>query len=53
MSDQIFKLINEWIRNKKTGKIVINFFKGGISSISKEEMMKLSTICEDQDYEVR
>jgi len=41
MNTHLTKLIKEWIEKKKTGKIVINFFKGGISSVNKEETIKL------------
>jgi len=37
----IIQLIQEWVTKGKTGKIVINFFKGGISSVSKEETVKI------------
>ena len=39
---ELIKLIQEWIKSKKTGKIVINFFKGGISGVRKEETIKLT-----------
>jgi len=38
---ELFKLIEEWIFKKRTGKIVINFFKGGISNVEKQESIKL------------
>ena len=33
----ILALIKNWIKNYKTGSITINFFKGGVSNIKKEE----------------
>jgi len=35
--DKVFALIKLWIEQKKVGKITINFFKGGISSIRKPD----------------
>ncbi len=40
--DQIIKLIKTWIEERKTGRLVFNFFKGGLSSIGIEETKKLS-----------
>lgn len=37
----LIKLIKEWLESKKTGKIIINFFKGGISNIEKHESIKI------------
>jgi hypothetical protein len=37
----LLKLIKEWIQNRKHGKLVINFFKGGITSVNKQETVKL------------
>jgi len=34
-------LIEKWIVEKKTGKIIINFFKGGISNVEKHESIKI------------
>lgn len=34
-------LIEKWMEEKKVGKITISFFKGGISSIKKEETLKV------------
>ena len=39
---ELIVLIKEWIETKKVGSITINFFKGGISSVKKEETIKLS-----------
>lgn len=36
----VLTLIKEWIKNKNTGSITINFFKGGISSVKKETVIK-------------
>lgn len=41
MLQELINLIREWITRKKTGKIIINFFKGGISSVDKHETIKL------------
>ena len=41
MMKSILKLIQEWIDKKKVGKITISFFKGGISHVKKEEVIKL------------
>jgi len=38
---ELLKLIQEWIEKKKVGKITISFFKGGISHVKKEEIVKL------------
>jgi hypothetical protein len=37
----LLRLIGEWIKNRKTGKLVINFFKGGVSNVNKQESVKL------------
>ena len=50
MNTHLTSLIKEWIEKKKTGKIVINFFKGGISSVNKEETIKLY---DKKKYETR
>jgi len=42
MMKNLTELIKEWILKKKTGKLIINFFKGGISSVDKHETIKLS-----------
>lgn len=42
--DKVFALIKLWIEQKKVGKITINFFKGGISSIHIEEVKKLDEL---------
>ena len=39
--DQLIKIIEDLIRSRFTGSVKINFFKGGISSIDKNETMKL------------
>ena len=41
MLQQLIDLIRKWITEKRTGKIIINFFKGGISSVDKHETVKL------------
>ena len=38
----LIELIKHWIAEKKTGKVIINFFKGGISSVDKHETIKIS-----------
>ena len=38
---ELITLIKEWIETKKVGSLTINFFKGGISSVKKEETIKL------------
>ena len=38
---ELIALIKEWIETKKVGSITVNFFKGGISSVKKEETIKL------------
>lgn len=40
MLKDIISLIEKWISSKKTGKIIINFFKGGISNVEKHESIK-------------
>jgi len=42
MMKNLMELIKKWISEKKVGKITINFFKGGISSVNVEETIKLS-----------
>ena len=36
MPEWLIKLITEWIRDKKTGSLTINFFKGGIRNVNKK-----------------
>ena len=38
--NEIMRLIQKWVHNKSSGKITINFFKGGISSYKVEETFK-------------
>jgi len=38
---KLIDVIRSWISEKRTGSIQINFFKGGISNIKKEESVKL------------
>ena len=38
---ELLKLIQEWLEKGKVGSITINFFKGGISSVNKNETIKL------------
>ncbi len=40
--DQIIKLIETWIEERRTGRLVFHFFKGGLSSVGIEETKKLS-----------
>lgn len=40
--DAIFRLIKSWIEEKKTGRLIFNFFKGGLSSVGLEETKKLT-----------
>ena len=40
--DKIINLISSWISNKLTGKIIINFYQGGITSWKIEETFKPS-----------
>lgn len=42
--DKLIALIREWIEQKKVGKITINFFKGGVSSIHIEEVKKIEEL---------
>ena len=39
---ELIALIKEWIDNRKTGSITINFFKGGIANLIKKESIKLT-----------
>lgn len=39
--ERIFKIIKEWNSKRKTGKISINFFQGGIPNINLSESVKL------------
>jgi len=41
MIQQVIKLIEQWLKEKKVGNITLNFFKGGISSVRLEETIKL------------
>ena len=41
---KIVKLITQWLKEKRVGSITVNFFKGGISSIKKDETVKLSEL---------
>ncbi len=36
----VVSLITEWIEKKKTGSLQINFFKGGITSVNRNDTMK-------------
>jgi len=40
--DHLNHIINDWIESKKIGSIQINFFKGGIANIIKNESEKLN-----------
>lgn len=42
MNKELIKLIQSWKDLKKTGKITINFFKGGVLSVNKEETIRLT-----------
>lgn len=50
MNKHLSKLVEEWMQKEKTGKITINFFKGGVSSVNKEETIKLIN---NSEYERR
>ena len=41
--DKITKILKEWIDEKKTGSIQINFFKGGIGNLNLSNSIKLDT----------
>lgn len=41
MIDEIISILRAWMHERKTGKVVINFFKGGIANIKVEETMHL------------
>ena len=41
LMDEIIKLIREWIIQRRTGQISLNFYQGGISSINKIQTEKL------------
>jgi len=41
MLEEVLKIIEKWIREKKVGNITLNLFKGGISSVRLEETIKL------------
>lgn len=43
----IFDIIRKLVDNKFTGSIQINFFKGGISNINKNESLKPQPIKEE------
>ena len=36
----LFELITNLIRNRFTGSLRINFFKGGITNVNKDESMR-------------
>jgi hypothetical protein len=36
----LFELIANLVRNRFTGSLRINFFKGGIANVNKEESMR-------------
>ena len=38
--DEVVKYIVEWINDKRTGSIQINFFMGGISNINLTQCIK-------------
>ena len=40
MVNEVKGLIDKWIQKKLSGKITINFFKGGITSWKVEETFK-------------
>lgn len=39
--NEIITIIREWIENKKSGSLQINFYAGGISSVNVNETIKL------------
>lgn len=41
--DEIVKILKDWIDNKKTGSIQINFFRGGIGNLNLNKSIKLDT----------
>lgn len=40
MKRQTIEIIENWILTGKTGKIITNFFKGGITAVQEEETHK-------------
>jgi hypothetical protein len=36
----VLQIISEWINKHLTGSLTINFFRGGVTSIKKEETVK-------------
>ncbi len=44
MIEAIVKLLKEWIVKKKTGNIVLNFFKGTVGTIKIEETKKIEEL---------
>ena len=36
----VIELIKEWIIGGRTGSITINFFKGGVTNVEKNESVK-------------
>ena len=41
MINKLIFLLNELVNNGFTGALTINFFKGGITTINKDETIKL------------
>jgi hypothetical protein len=39
--DKVCKIMEEWVESRKVGHITVNFFKGGISSVNKNETIKI------------
>lgn len=37
----LYQIIQEWIDNRMTGSIKINFFKGGIANLNLTESIKI------------
>jgi len=40
--EHLIAILDEWMEKKKVGSILINFFKGGIPNIIKNESQKLN-----------
>lgn len=44
MIEAILKVLKQWIDQKKTGNITLNFFKGTLSVIKFEETKKIDEL---------
>ena len=38
--DWCIKVLDKWIDEKRTGNLQFNFFKGGVSTVNKNETIK-------------